>query len=89
MASTKTQLDSLADSLAKFQPRQPVEWPVGEIANALIEQAKVEPDSAVLKAMKPFKPGPNQAFITGIQAAGVRTIIKQAAEALPRRIAIG
>jgi len=83
-------LESLAESLSKFQPNHRVEWQVGKIANALIEEAKQEePNSAALKAIEPFKAGPNDRYIKDIQAAGARTIISQAAEALPRRISIG
>ena len=83
MPSTKAQLESLAESLSKFQPKQPVEWPVGKIANALFEEAKKEqPDSAVLNTIEPFRTGGK--FVHGMYAAGVRTVVLQAAEALPQ-----
>jgi hypothetical protein len=89
VASTRSQLESLADSLSKFDAGAVVEWQVGKIANVLIEQAKSEePDSAVLQAIDAFEEGGN-GYIDHLHAGAIRTILKQAAEALPRRMSIG
>ncbi len=83
MASTYSQIKQLEESVGQYKADANVEWSVGKIANALIEQAKQDkPDNIVLGAIDPFEPGPNERYISGQTAGGVRAVLAQVATAV-------
>lgn len=82
----KEQLEALAADLDGCEPREPVRWSVGKVANALLEQAKLaKPDNPVLLAIDPYGKNPGDDYIYEASAADVRAVLRQAAGVLPKR----
>jgi hypothetical protein len=75
-STTHIQAKSLNEDLKGA--KGPVSWQVGKMVNALREKAKEEqPDNVALAVLDPLTPGPNDVYISGMQAGDVRAIIGQ------------
>ena len=84
MSNLRFQITQLAESLSGFKADQRVEWQVGKMANAMIEQAKQEArGNPVVEAIDPFQPGPNDVYISNAGAGAVRAVLQQLVAALP------
>jgi hypothetical protein len=80
--TTYDRIVDLLHSLEAYDPKSHVEKSVGEIANALLAQAKeTVGNDPILGAIKPFEMGNNA--VAGHTAAGVRTVMQQVLAALP------
>jgi hypothetical protein len=78
------QITELERSLADFKPDQKVDWQVGLMANAMIEQAKQQVQgNAVIDSIEPFRPGPNEVYIGNATAGTVRAVLRQLASSVP------
>ncbi len=79
------QLEMLGKDLDRYKSDQIVEWRVGKVANALIEEARAAlPGNPVLEAIEPFTPTVRQGgYVAKAKAADVTAIVRQAATVLP------
>jgi hypothetical protein len=76
-----TRLNKLADEAAKFKDL--VDWPVGEIANTLLEQAKQESDDPVLASIQLLEPTSMSGKVAGHTGLSLALVLRQAADCLP------
>lgn len=84
MSDLSFQVSELARSLSSFKPDQAVDWQVGKMANAMIEQAKQEVQgNVVVDSIDPFQPGPSERYIGNATAGTVRAVLLQLEAALP------
>lgn len=83
---THAQAKALAVDLAKAA--SPVNWQVGKLVNALVEQAKKEhPDNVALATVDPLTTDGDAVYVRNANADAVRAIVGQlvAATTPPRR----
>jgi hypothetical protein len=75
-SSTHIQAKSLLEDLKSAKDH--VSWRVGLVINALLAKAKEEnPDNVALSVIEPLEPGPNDAYISHMNANDVRAILGQ------------
>jgi hypothetical protein len=76
-----TRLNKLADEAANFKDL--VDWPVGKIANRLLEQAKQQSDDPVLASIHPLEPTSTSGKVAGHTGLSLALVLRQAADCLP------
>lgn len=60
----EARLKALHESLLRFNAEKPCPWELGEIFNALLEQAKqAVPHDPIVSMMQPTKAGPNEVYV--------------------------
>jgi hypothetical protein len=79
MLSLHDQISRLRLSMERYKPDQPVEWNVGLMANAYIDQVKEQAhDNAAIGVLPPFEPSSGEKFIGGgTRAAAVVAVLGQ------------
>jgi hypothetical protein len=77
-------LISLSNNLSSMDSKSPVEWQIGQMFNALLEEAKQQVgDDPVVKTMEPLKPSSNRNFVAGLHVGTLNTMVDQLDTALP------
>jgi hypothetical protein len=62
----EARLKALHESLVRFDAEKPCPWDLGEVFNALLDQAKqAAPDDPIVSMIQPAKPGPKNIYVKG------------------------
>lgn len=61
---TASRLRVLHESVVRFDASAPCPWELGEIFNALLDDAKTEaPDDPIVAVIEPATPGPSNVYV--------------------------
>jgi hypothetical protein len=76
--NTYARLKALYNDLGTMGPGETVHWPVGEVFNALLSQAKADhPDDPVIEAIAPVQASSSHKFVANGNAGSLRALTGQ------------
>ncbi len=84
MSQLKDQIMALDESLGDFKADVLAQWRIGQMANALLAQAReAAPQDPVIKVVEDFRTSGDKTWVEGARVGTIRATLRQVAEALP------